>query len=305
MTAGQDLGGTNAEAIDARATDTHCHVFTADGAGPTPAVTGAAYRPPQAGVEDYVKHLDAVRCGRGVLVQPSAYGRDHRCLLAALRNRPDRLRGVACVDASWSDADLARMHAAGVRGTRVQDGYPGGVPVESLVEVGRKVAPLGWHVEVWTDVRRHVEWLGDAVRRCPVPVVIDHLGYVPSDAGVDDPAVRLLLELLADGEIWVTLSGLDRLVPGAPSADEPGFAEKWRRHEDAVAQRVRAFAEARPQHLLWGSDWPHVGLRLPAPDSARVRARLDDWIPDAELRRRILVDNAAERYGFDTGLAVL
>ncbi|TWH18764.1 amidohydrolase family protein [Prauserella rugosa] len=301
-----ETGGqhTGAQAVDRQAVDVHCHVFSADGAGPTPTVLDAAYRPPRADVADHRRHLDAVRCGRGVLVQPSAYGRDHRCLLAALRSDPDRLRGVACVDPGWADEDLARMHAAGVRGTRVQDGYPGGVPVESLVEVGRKVAPLGWHVEVWTDVRRHVSWFGDAVRRCPVPVVVDHLGYVPSDVGTGDPAVRLLLDLLADGEIWMTLSGLDRLLPGSGAPGDPGFDETWRRHEDAVTERVRAFVDARPEQVLWGSDWPHVGLRLPAPDSARIRARLDRWVPDPDLRRRILVDNAVRRYDFGTAPAV-
>ncbi|WP_219414217.1 amidohydrolase family protein [Pseudonocardia nigra] len=280
--------------------DAHCHVFTAEAIAAR-LVGAAAYQPPQVDVDDHAAHLAAVDCDRGVLVQPSAYGSDHRCLLAALRSRPDRLRGVACVPPGTSRDELAEMHAAGVRGTRLQDGYPGGVPVESLLEVGETVAPLGWHVELWTDVRRHVDWLGDAVRRCPVPVVLDHLGYLPSDVGLGDPAVRLMLELLAEDQVWVTLSGVERLLPAGvePDAGSPGFGEAWRRHEDAIAARVRAFVDVRPENLLWGSDWPHVGVRLPVPASGEVRARLDRWIPDPAVRRRILVDNPVRRYGFE------
>ena len=276
-----------------RGVDAHCHVFVDDEAPATPSVQAAAYAPPQVGVEHHAAHLERVDCDRGVLVQPSAYGSDHRCLLAALGKRPEDLRGVVCAPLGTPPDELDRMHAVGVRGTRLQDGFPGGVPVQALVEVGEMVAPLGWHLEVWTDLRRHVDWFGEAVRRCPVPVVLDHMGFVPSDAGLDDPAVRLMLDLLADDQVWVTLSGLERLLP-EQVAEDPA----WRRHEDAVTERVRAFAEARPENLLWGSDWPHVGLGVDAPASEETLARLERWLPDEGLRRQILVDNAVRRYDF-------
>lgn len=281
--------------------DSHCHVFAAEGVSATGLAARAAYSPPMVTVDDHAAHLASIGCERGVLVQPSAYGTDHRCLLASLRRRPDHLRGVACVPPSTAPDELADMHAAGVRATRVQDGYPGGVPVEALVEVAEMVASLGWHVEIWTDVRRHVDWLGDAIRRCPVPVVIDHLGKMPSDVALDHPAVQLMTELLAEGNIWVTLSGLDRLLPEGTALDphEPAFADLWQRHEEAIIERVRAFVRTRPENLLWGSDWPHVGLQLPHPDSRDVRARLDRWVSDASIRNRILVDNPVRRYGFE------
>lgn len=281
--------------------DAHCHVFVADGVTPTAPVGGAAYRPPQVDVADHAAHLAAMGCDRGVLVQPSAYGDDHRCLLAALETRPDHLRGVACVPLGTPPDRLRLMHAAGVRGTRVQDGYPGGVPVESLVAVGEMVAPLGWHVELWTDVRRHLDWLGAAIRECPVPVVLDHLGYLPSDVGPDDAAVRLMHELLAEDQVWVALSGLERLLPPGTGPGDPDFSEVWRRHQDAVARRVRDLVRIRPQNLLWGSDWPHVGLQLPLPASDEVRARLDHWVPDAATRTQILLDNPQRRYDFAPG----
>lgn len=281
--------------------DNHCHVFADDAVPTTPLVGLAAFEPPLVDVDDHAAHLAAVGCDLGVLVQPSAYGQDHRCLLSALRRRPDRLRGVVCVPVGTPEEELAQMHAAGVRGTRLQDGFPGGVPVQDLAEVGEMVAPLGWHLEVWSDLRRHVDWLGDAIRRCPVPVVLDHLGYLPSDVGLEDPPAQLMLELLAEDQVWVTLSGVERLLPTGTHPAAPDFPETWRRHVDAIDERVRALVEKGPENLLWGSDWPHVGLRVPAPDGAEARARLERWAPDPDVRRRILVDNAVRRYGFAVG----
>ena len=287
--------------LAATGVDNHCHVFVDDAVRDTPLVGGAAYVPPQVGVDDHAAHLAAMGCDLGVLVQPSAYGQDHRCLLAALRRRPDRLRGVVCAPVGTPAEQLAEMDALGVRATRLQDGFPGGVPVEDLVEVGEMVASLGWHLEVWSDLRRHVGWLGDAIRRCPVPVVLDHLGHLPSDVGLDDPAMRLVLELLDEDRVWVTMSGVERLLPAGADPTAPDFADTWRRHVEAIDARARALVETRPQNLLWGSDWPHVGLTLPAPDSTEARSRLDRWVADPVVRRQILVDNAVRRYGFAAG----
>ena len=283
------------------AVDTHCHVFTDPDVPRTEPVAGAAYTPPPVDVHDHARHLAASGCDGGVLVQPSAHGRDHRCLLAALRHHPAPVCGVVCVDHDTPDAELDAMHLLGVRATRLQDGYPGGVPVADLLAVGRRVADRGWHLEVWSDVRRHLDWLGDAVRRCPVPVVLDHMASLPSDVGLDHPATRLVLDLLAEGHVWVTLSGVERLwaAPVAPGA--PGFADAWREHEEALDRRVAALVAARPDRLLWGSDWPHVGVTLPVPDAACLRARADRWLPDAATRRRVLVDNPAERYDLHLG----
>ena len=57
---------------------------------------------------------------------------------------------------------------------------------------------------------------------------------------------------------------------------------------------------ARPDRLLWGSDWPHPYIRSKAvaPDDEGMFAQLMQWIPDPALRRRILADNPADLYGF-------
>lgn len=64
---------------------------------------------------------------------------------------------------------------------------------------------------------------------------------------------------------------------------------------EAIDERARALVETRPQNLLWGSDWPHVGLRLPPPDGTELRSRLDRWAADPVVRQQLLVDNAMTR----------
>lgn len=282
--------------------DNHCHVFQHQAVPPPPRLEGAAYTAPKADAQGHRTHLDRMGATHGVLVQPSAYGTDdHEILLAALRSRPDALRGVACAPPTMSSTELDRFQDAGIRGTRVQDGFPGGVPVEALPEVSSMAHAVGWHVEVWTDLRRRVDTFRDLVVRSAVPVVIDHLGNVPSDEGLDSPVIRMILELIRDGRCWVTLSGLDRLLPSAAPQDpaDPRYASAWQDHEARIAERAHAMVEAAPDRVLWGTDWPHVGLKLPHPSTKQLVGRLERWVPDPTVRQLITSTNPATLYGFE------
>ena len=63
---------------------------------------------------------------------------------------------------------------------------------------------------------------------------------------------------------------------------------------DALA---RILAEQAPERILWGTDWPHPNVRRMPNDGELV-----DLIPDIAVnettRRRMLVDNPAEFFGF-------
>ena len=62
---------------------------------------------------------------------------------------------------------------------------------------------------------------------------------------------------------------------------------------------ARAFAQAAPERMVWGSDWPHPTEAMDAkPDDAVLFDLLRDWVPDAAARHRVLVANPAELYGF-------
>jgi 2-pyrone-4,6-dicarboxylate lactonase len=269
--------------LPAGATDVHAHVMTGQDGG----VPGAAYAPFEAPVERFLTHLDGLDLARGVLVTPSAYGAANEVLCAALAAAPDRLRGVAVVGPDAGEDELTALAAAGVRACRVQDRFAGGTPVTALPALQERIAGLGWHVEVWTDPREHAALLRTAAGRGRI--VLDHLGLLPApSAGEPDPALPLLRDLLAAGDVWVTLSGAYRLVPGRTEAEAA----------PALRERVEAVLAAAPDRVVWGTDWPYVAPPGPAPTPADHRAVLATWLPDADLRRRVLVDNPARLYGW-------
>ena len=61
-----------------------------------------------------------------------------------------------------------------------------------------------------------------------------------------------------------------------------------------------ALVAAKPQRLLWGSDWPFVRMGEQSPDAGQLLDLFHEWVPDAATRNTILVDNPAALYGFDT-----
>lgn len=264
------------------ACDTHAHVVAADPAFPL--VENRSYTPPPATEADYLAMLDATGMTRGVLVQISVHGTDNRYMLEALSRHPDRLRGVAVVAPDVKDVELERMHAIGVRGLRLNVLFGGGVGLDAMDRLAAKIAPLGWHLQLLLDARQLPELL-PRIARLPVPVVIDHMGHMPAALGVDHPGFTALLSLVRDHGGWAKLSGAYRLDHG------PGYAH--------AARFAEALIHAAPERLVYGSDWPHVGLREEAmPDTGRLRNLLGEWTQDTALRHRILVDNPARLYDF-------
>jgi D-galactarolactone isomerase len=62
-----------------------------------------------------------------------------------------------------------------------------------------------------------------------------------------------------------------------------------------IARRVIAHA---PERVIWGSNWPHVGVvRKDYPDDAMLLDILLDWASPNDVEK-ILVDNPAELYCF-------
>jgi 2-pyrone-4,6-dicarboxylate lactonase len=195
---------------------------------------------------------------------------------------------VAVAGEDVDDPTLAQWHAAGVRGLRVNlvdRRDPGGpLPLPTLQALARRIAPLGWHLELLVHADEHAAEL-PALHDLAVPVVLGHFGYLNIGRGVDDPGFRALLELLQAGRTWVKLTGPYRLTRAALP-----YAEC-----DALAQALVATA---PQRLVWGSDWPHVMLRGEMPNDAELVELIGRWLPDEALRQQVLVDNPAVLYGF-------
>ena len=83
-----------------------------------------SYTPHLLTLDDYRPIMTTLGIDRAVLVQPSVYGMDNSALLDALRQMPERLRGVVVVPPDIGEPDLLALHAAGVRGVRVNRRNP-------------------------------------------------------------------------------------------------------------------------------------------------------------------------------------
>ena len=270
----------------AGACDAHSHVFDARfPAGPSP------YALPDADLDAHAAARARMGVARGVIVQPAPYGRDPACLLDALSRAGGALRGVMIADEAVPDRELERWHAAGVRGLRFVEmrapggtgRYPGSIGVEALHAMAPRLRALGWSAHLWASAAQLREMLPSLVP-LRVPLVLDHMAM---PAAPDDPAFDTVLRHLRDGSAWVKLT-LPRL--GAPY-------DRWRGPHDALVR-------ANDERLLWGSDWPHVRMD-PAPDT---RALLDlalDWLGDAALARRVLVETPARLFGFGSDASSL
>ena len=211
--------------------------------------------------------------------------------LAALG--PEIARGVAVLSGAESDEELRQLHAQGVRGARINLSLGVVGSADMLEPLADRIAPFGWHLQLLLAPDALVE-LAPVVERLPVALVFDHLGRIsPRDAGVH-PAHGLILDLLRQGRAWVKLSG-GYIVSQLKTVMDPAL--------DSLAG---SYLRAAPRRTVWGSDWPHATASAgvqPMPDDARQLERLSEWVErsggEASLQR-VLVDNPAELYGFDS-----
>lgn len=263
------------------ATDCHHHIYDLR----FPVAPQAVLRPGDATVDDYRALQRRIGIARHVIVQPSTYGTDNRCLLDALAQFGAEARGVAVVTPDVTDAELRGMQAAGVRGIRFNLAPAGTTTLAMIAPLSGRVAELGWHMQI-NMASAQILAAEELWRRLPCPVVFDHLAHLPEPAGPDDTAFAMVARLLQAGRAWVKLSGAYMDTRVGP----PGYADRTR-----VAQ---AFVREAPERLVWGSDWPHPTEKTVKPDDAILFDLLAEWAPDVALRERILVDNPAQLYGF-------
>ena len=279
------------------ACDCHTHVF-----GPAdrfPWSPARQYTPGDASVEDLLKHQRILHFDRVVIVHPSPYGTDNSCTVDALRRIGEAARGVAVIGKETSDAALREMHAAGVRGVRLNLHTAGqddvGMARRLVVETAARVAPFGWHIQTYTELAV-VAALHDDILALPVPFVIDHFGRAMAAKGTAQPGFDRLVALLRSGKAYLKISGAHRV------SDLPDCHD--------VAPIARARIASTPERIVWGSDWPHpgggrgrggIGEIEPfyPEDDGRGLNRVAEWTDrDPALLRRILVENPARRYQF-------
>ncbi len=268
------------------ACDAHCHVF-----GPAALFAFSptrTYTPPDSGIDDFQRLQQRLGFSRAVFVQASCHGTDNTAMIDAIGRGAGSYAGVAMVDDSFSDADLAYLHDNRIRGIRFNFvAHLGGAPdLDRFWRLVRRVEPLGWHVVLHFDAT-DLPTYSDLLDAMPVPYVIDHMARVPAADGVQQEPFQQLLQLHADDEMcWVKISCAERLTEGkAPPYND-------------VIPFAQALVATAPDRVLWGTDWPHPNMSV-MPDEGELVNLLAAFVPDAAIRTQILVDNPQQLYDFD------
>ncbi|MFL6573431.1 MAG: amidohydrolase family protein [Burkholderiales bacterium] len=271
------------------ACDAHFHVF-----GPEeryPYSSELRYTPPRAPLEDYLEHARKLGIGRHVFVQPSAYGRDNRCMLDAMRAVGGQTcRGIVDIEEDMPEEALERLDAAGVRGVRVnvnpiKPPEPGFsmTMMKRIRTLDAKCAGRGWMLDFLAPgwlTRELIPVFRDLQSRFSIA----HLGMFPAMAGPQQPGFMEFLNLVRRCErCWVKLTGAYRI------SLEPDFAD--------TLPLARALIAAAPERVIWGSDYPHLSFSERV-DAQRLFTLLEAWAPDKRVRDRILVENPLRCFGF-------
>jgi D-galactarolactone isomerase len=249
-----------------------------------PLAPTATFKPPHAPAAAYREVQRELGMRRAVVVQPTGYGFDNRCTLAAMAELGGEARGIVVVPPDSAPAELERLHRLGVRGVRYMM-LPGGVlPWSGLEATAAAIEALEWHVDLQLDGRelpRHEAML----MRLPGRLVVDHVGRFQGPVEPDGPALSTLRRLLDRGRCWVKLSApYESSRSGGPAYDD-------------VAWIARLLAEHCPERCLWASNWPHPN-QAPLPTDRALLAWSLACMGGESAQRKILVDNAAELYGF-------
>src|SRR5262245_59893004 len=86
-----------------------------------------------------------------------------------------------------------------------------GPTIDDVIVFAKRLMNIGWHLQIHMEASLIAE-LAPALRRSPVPVVVDHMGRLDASLGLEQSAFKSLLALLNDKNIWVKVSGLDRVT---------------------------------------------------------------------------------------------
>jgi 2-pyrone-4,6-dicarboxylate lactonase len=265
--------------------DSQFHVFGA--IDQYPIRPGAAYEMPSATIDVALKLHRLLGIDRGVIVQATTYGADHKVVLDALDIAGPNYKGCAnaVVLLERDESYLLKLHEAGVRGARFnRQGLGISMTADEFARSMAIIKELGWYVKFQPEPKGMMEQAA-LFEKLEIPVVLDHMGRSDLNQGKNDPTLRLILELLKKGNFWVMLSLTEKIsLSGHP----------W----DDVLPLAHTLIEAAPDRMIWGSDWPHPVSASPPPDEALLVNQLVRYAGDLQTLNKILVSNPAQLFGF-------
>jgi 2-pyrone-4,6-dicarboxylate lactonase len=270
--------------------DAHCHVF---GPGAEfPFAPERKYTPCDASKNQLFALRDHLGISRNVIVQATCHGIDNSAMLDAVEASGGRARGIATVRPDVTEAELRGLDQAGVRGVRFNflKRLVNTAPKDDLATIAKKIAPLGWHAVIYFE-SVDLEELEGFLASLPTPLVVDHMGRPDVTQPVGGAEFSRFLRFVEHNDASVKVSCPERLsVTGPAALDGEGNP-----YTDVVPFARRVIEEF-PDHVLWGTDWPHPNLTAHMPDDGL----LVDYVPHvavtAEQQHKLLVANPSRLY---------
>jgi D-galactarolactone isomerase len=244
-------------------------------------------------VPDYRLLQRRLGISRSIVVTPVPFPAsvaDNFVTLDALAAFGTNARGIAIIYPDITDAELKTLTDGGIRGIRFLMTAVGSSPaiapttMNEIESLGKRVNTLGWHVQFNVDADQIVAIEG-LLNHFPAQIVFDHMGHMPQPSGIAHPAFKIVRRLVDKGRTWVKLS----VTYDSSKIGPPSYAD--------VNKVGAAYVQAAPERMLWGSNWPHP-REATKPDDAMLLDLLAVWAPSEATRRRILVENPEELYGF-------
>ncbi|HEY7673646.1 MAG TPA: amidohydrolase family protein [Burkholderiales bacterium] len=245
------------------------------------------YSPPPCTREAWLALHRSLGIERGVQVNGSPYGFDNSITADFLEEHVGRFLGVAMLDPRISKTELKRLDAAGFRAARLMDQYATAATTADLEAIADLIAPFGWHIEI--NIDKSESWVGlePRLRKCPVPLVFDHMGRVRGAEGLNSPGFTVIRRLLAEREnCWTKISSFYRLSDSGPP------------HYEDMRPFAQTLLEERPDRCVWGTNWPHPGLTKFMPNDCDLLDLLESWLPGDSVRDSLFAGNAARLYRF-------
>ncbi|MBB1279563.1 amidohydrolase family protein [Pseudoalteromonas sp. SR41-1] len=267
------------------AVDAHCHVF-----GPGNEFGFAPerkYTPCDASKQQLWDLRDYLGFSRNVIVQATCHGADNNAMVDALLASNGLARGIATIKEDISEAELDKLHAAGVRGVRFNfvKRLVDALPFDSLKRIADRIVKRNWHIVIYFESQDLPE-LYDFFTSLPTTLVVDHMGRPDVTKPVEGEDFALFLQFMRENEnVWSKVSCPERISIDGP---DKGYQD--------VVPFARKVVESFPDRVLWGTDWPHPNMKSHMPDDGKLVDMIPLFAPTAELQKKLLIDNPMRLY---------
>jgi 2-pyrone-4,6-dicarboxylate lactonase len=262
--------------------DTHCHVL-----GPKetyPFASTTTINPADAPKEKLFALHAMLGIERCVIVQSAVHGMDNSIVENALAAKGGSYLGVALLPPRVDIAELRRLDKLGFRGVRYNfmKHLHQSATIDEVMALTPRLAEVGWHLQIHME-GSFIADMSSALKRSPVPVVIDHIGRVDAGLGLEQAPFQQLMRLMDDGKFWVKVSGIDRISRAGPP------------YADAIPL-ARTLVSEFPDRCVWGTDWPHPHHKGPVPDDGQMVDLIAAMAPTDAALRKLMTANPAHLY---------